>query len=900
MAQITSYRDLLYRPFNQLMAVLSSNQRTEDRDLPFWRERILKSILVSGLVLSLLAYLPVLRIAFQEGFWDLALVDSFAYLIILLCLRFEKIKFEYRTLGLLALIYLLGFFIILKMGLSSGGPAWLFSAAVLAGVLLGLRMALVALAVNAFAIFAIGWLISTGYLGPYSGLFQSLERGFAAGANFIFLNAVTSVSVAALVGGLESTTRQKELTAKKLDQERAGLIRAKVSLRNEVEERKASEAALRESELRYKLLAENVTDVIWTVDFGLRFTYVSPSVEKLLGYQAHNLLTQPVVNFLAPESQNLVIQKTAQLSEKLEKNVNQPFDLQNLEIQMIRKDGVKIWTEIQNSFFLTSQGEVAGIIGVARDITKRKEYEEALKESENKYRNILESIDEGYYEVDRAGNFTFVNRAVCEILGYSKEELIGLNNRDYTTVETSKKLFKTFNSAFLSGKPKQIMDYEIIMKDGDVRILELSTALIKDDAGNQVGFRGIARDITKRKQSEKEKVKLEKRLMQAERMKVIGTLAGGVAHDLNNVLSGIVSYPELLLLDLAPDNPMVKPIKTIQESGIKAAAIVEDLLTLARRGVSVSEIVNLNDVVGEYLLSPEHQRLIHFHPLIEIESQMDTSLLNVLGSPIHLSKTVMNLVSNAAEAMPDGGKVVIKTKNQYIDYPINGYDKIEEGDYCVVTVSDTGIGLAPEELPKIFEPFYTKKVMGRSGTGLGMAVVWGTVKDHKGYIEINSTLKKGTVFKLYFPATRQNNFNGKTLVSMDDYKGDGETVLVVDDVIEQREIASKMLFQLGYKVDSVSSGEEAIQYIRSKPADLIVLDMIMAPGIDGLDTFKQISRLTPRQKAIITSGFSETRRVKEAQILGAGEYVKKPYSLEKIGLAVRNELGRQKEASCLP
>jgi signal transduction histidine kinase/CheY-like chemotaxis protein len=444
------------------------------------------------------------------------------------------------------------------------------------------------------------------------------------------------------------------------------------------------------------------------------------------------------------------------------------------------------------------------------------------------------------------------------------------------------------------------MDYEIIKKDGDVRILELSTALIKDDAGNPVGFRGIARDITKRKQSEKEKVKLEKQLMQAEKMKVIGTLAGGVAHDLNNVLSGIVSYPELLLLDLAPDNPMVKPIKTIQESGKKAAAIVEDLLTLARRGVSVSEIVNLNDVVSEYLLSPEHQRLIHFHPLIEIESRLGTSLLNVLGSPIHLSKTVMNLVSNAAEAMPDGGKIVIKTENQYIDYPINGYDKIEEGDYCVFTVSDTGIGLAPEELPKIFEPFYTKKVMGRSGTGLGMAVVWGTVKDHKGYIEIDSTLKKGTIFKLYFPATRQNNFSDKTLVSIDDYKGDGETVLVVDDVIEQREIASKMLSQLGYKVDSVDSGEEAIQYIRSKPADLIVLDMIMAPGIDGLDTFKQINRLNPRQKAIITSGFSETRRVKEAQNLGAGEYVKKPYSLEKIGLAVRNELGRQKEASCLP
>ena len=898
MVKFASPKITTRRVIDKVMSVLSLNQSTEDMDLPFWRERILRSILISGLGLSLLAYLPALRVAFQEDLWDLALVDSCAYLIILLCLRFQKVKFEYRALGSLALIYLVGFFIILKVGIISGGSFWLFSAAVLAGVLLGLRTALVALAVNAVGLFAIGWLILNGNVGPSSGPFQTLERGFAALASFIFLNAVTAISVAALVGGLESTTKQKELTAKKLNRERAELIRAKTSLRNEIEERKASEVALRESELRYKLLAENVSDVIWTVDIGLRFTYLSPSVEKLLGYQVEHLLGQSVVEFLVPESQRLVVQKNARLSEKLKTNGNRPFDLESLEIKMIRQDGLEIWTEIQNSFFLNDCGKVAGIVGVARDITKRKEYEEALKESENKYRSILESIDEGYYEVDLAGNFTFVNRAVCEILGYPKEELIGLNNRDYTSDETSRELFQMFRSVFLTGKPKRIMDYEIIKKDGDARSLELSTALIKDDAGNPVGFRGIARDVTKRKESEKEKEKLEIQLLQAEKMKAIGTLAGGVAHDLNNILSGIVSYPELLLLDLPPGSPMAGSLRTVQESGKKAAAIVQDLLTLARRGVSASEIVNLNDVVGEYLLSPEHERLLQFHPRVEIESRLDVSLLNILGSPHHLSKTLMNLVSNAAEAMSNGGKITIRTENQYIDYPITGYDKIEEGDYCILIVSDTGTGIAPEELSKIFEPFYTKKVMGRSGTGLGMAVVWGTVKDHNGYIEVHSTLRKGSVFKLYFPVTRKIKSGNEKLVSINDYKGYGETVLVVDDVREQREIASKMLSQLGYQVDSVSSGEEAIEYIKSKPADLIILDMIMAPGIDGLDTFKQINYLNPRQKAIITSGFSETRRVKEAQDLGAGEYIKKPYSLEKIGLAIRCELERQTAPPC--
>jgi PAS domain S-box-containing protein len=606
-----------------------------------------------------------------------------------------------------------------------------------------------------------------------------------------------------------------------------------------------------------------------------------------------------VVDFLAPDSQRLVAQKTARLIDRLMENGNRPFDLQNMEIQMIRKDGVDIWTEIQNSFFLSDGGRIAGIIGVARDITKRKEYEQALEESESKYRNILESIDEGYYEVDLAGNFTFVNRAVCEILGYAKEELIGLNHRDYTSSEISEKLFKMFNSVFRSGKPKRIMDYEIIKKDGDVRILELSTALIRDDSGKALGFRGIARDVTKRKQAEKEKEKLENQLMQAEKMKAIGTLAGGVAHDLNNILSGIVSYPELLLLDLAPDSPMAEPIKIIQESGKKAAAIVQDLLTLARRGVSVAEIVNLNDVISEYLLSPEHERLLHFHPSIEIESRLDPSLLNLLGSPHHLSKTVMNLVSNAAEAMPAGGSILVETGNRYIDHPISGYETIEEGDYCVLSVSDNGIGIPPGELSKIFEPFFTKKVMGRSGTGLGMAVVWGTVKDHKGYITVDSTLNKGTVFKLYFPVTRKEKSVNTREMSMDEYRGKGETLLVVDDVREQREIASKMLSQLGYRVDAVSSGEEAIRYIQSRPRDLIILDMIMAPGIDGLDTFRQINQINPQQKAIITSGFSETRRVREAQNMGAGEYVRKPYSLEMIGLAVRNELRREREVASL-
>ncbi|TET25128.1 MAG: response regulator, partial [Candidatus Aminicenantes bacterium] len=340
------------------------------------------------------------------------------------------------------------------------------------------------------------------------------------------------------------------------------------------------------------------------------------------------------------------------------------------------------------------------------------------------------------------------------------------------------------------------------------------------------------------------------------------------------------------------DSPLRKPILTIQKSGEKAAAIVQDLLTLARRGVAVTEVEDLNHIISEYIKSPEHEKLKSFHPNVQLKTNLEADLLNILGSPAHLSKTIMNLVSNAAEAMPDGGTISISTENRYIDEPIRGYDSVEEGDYVILTVSDTGVGISPGGMERIFEPFYTKKVMGRSGTGLGMAVVWGTVKDHKGYIDVQSAEGKGTTFTLYFPVTRKEVAKDKYLVSIEDYMGKGESILVVDDVEEQREIASRILKKLGYSVTSFSSGEEAVDYMKDNSANLLLLDMIMDPGIDGLETYKRILEFHPDQKAIIVSGFSETERVKEAQRLGAGAYVKKPYLLEKIGLAFRVELDK--------
>jgi len=241
---------------------------------------------------------------------------------------------------------------------------------------------------------------------------------------------------------------------------------------------------------------------------------------------------------------------------------------------------------------------------------------------------------------------------------------------------------------------------------------------------------------------------------------------------------------------------------------------------------------------------------------------------------------------------PENGVITISTSNQYIEQPSSG-DDVQEGDYVVLEVSDTGTGIAKEDLSRIFEPFYTKKVMGRSGTGLGMAVVWGTVRDHKGYIEIDSAEGKGTTFTLYFPVTRKKPGGGKRDFSMADYKGKGESILIIDDVKEQREIASSILTQLGYSVSTVACGEAAVEFMKNNAADMLVLDMIMDPGIDGFETYKQILKLHPKQRAVIASGFSETDRVKETQKLGAGEYVKKPYTIENIGLAIKSEFDKR-------
>jgi two-component system, cell cycle sensor histidine kinase and response regulator CckA len=762
---------------------------------------------------------------------------------------------------------------------------------------------------------------------------------------------------------------------------------------NDLTEVKRAEGALRESEQKFRVLAENQHDVVWTVNENLEVDYISPSCYKMTGTTAEEIMGGHPKDFYTEESYQRVVMRLAEETQKAANEIQPGV----LEVDQYHKDGHLFPVEI-TCMPIFIDNRLVGVQGITRDITERKKAEEALRESEDKFRSFSEQSLVGIYLISD-DVFKYVNPKFAEIFGYSVDEC--LDNMYFRQLVHPEDLVKVQKQVGrrLSGETKAVRySFRGIKKSGETIHVEIfgSSMVLK---GKTVAT-GTMLDITDHKQAEgalreseekyrsmmesmkdpiyicsqdfrveymnpsmiqrtgrdatgefcfkalhdlEEKCpwcmhyktqqgecfesetvspkdnrayqissspivhgdgsiskmtvfrdttdlkKLETQLQQTQKMEAMGLMAGGVAHDLNNILSGIVSYPELLLMNLSEDSPLRKPLKTIQESGMRAADVVEDLMTIARGVASSKNVLNLNTMVEGYLESAEHQKLESIQSFVNFKTELAPDLLNISGSPTHIKKILMNLVTNASEAIEGSGTVTISTVNQYLDEPLRGYEAVRTGEYVMLTVSDNGSGISLGDLEKIFEPFYTKKVMGRSGTGLGLAVVWNTVQDHKGYINVKNS-EKGTAFELYLPVNREEVAAEGQKIPMEDYLGHGEKILVVDDEERQREIATGMLTELGYNTESVSSGEEAIEYVKEHPVDLIVLDMVMPKGINGRKTYEEIIKIRPGQKAIIASGFSESEEVKMAQKSGASQYIKKPYILEKIGVAIKEEL----------
>ncbi len=523
-----------------------------------------------------------------------------------------------------------------------------------------------------------------------------------------------------------------------------------------------------------------------------------------------------------------------------------------------------------------------------RMITEKAEAEKKLK----MFKTFAESSTEGMGWTTTDHKFVYVNPAMASMLG-EKDPSAPIGRDVVTTYypeAEQEKLLNVIRPALIeSGE----WSGELMLRkrNGELVPTRNSLFIIYDDNNNPLYFANIVIDLTEQKRVEEERENLEKQLHVARKMRSIGLMAGGVAHDLNNILAGIVGYPELMLHRLPADSEFKKPLEAIRQSGQKAARVVADLLTIARGAASVRENHDINQLVKKYFDSPEYRALIVSYPDISWHFALDAKHAVISCSPVHVQKCIMNLVTNACEAISGKGTITVTSSNQQIDENMAAEHALPAGEYVVVSVQDTGEGISQEDLEHIFEPFYTKKVMGKSGSGLGLAVVWNTMEDHGGKVIVESS-EKGTCFRLFFPVSKETAAGqSEENDNIQELRGSGEHVLVVDDEEQLRDVAKGMLEMLGYKVDTVDSGEAAVEFVKKHPVDLILLDMLMEPGMNGRETYEKILKLYPGQKAVIASGFSESDDVKEAIRLGARAFIRKPFTIGQLGRVVKKVLG---------
>ena len=545
--------------------------------------------------------------------------------------------------------------------------------------------------------------------------------------------------------------------------------------------------------------------------------------------------------------------------------------------ELFRENSQKVLIELNDQL---EQKVIKRTAELQQEVKEKTKAQKVAMHAKEEWERTFDAVPDEIIILDTNHRIVRANKAMAESVNLSQTECIG--TKCYQTIHGKEKPPSDCPHSKLLEKHKSY--HCEIFDDYTQRYLSVTVSPFYDGQGVFVGSVRVSRDITEQKNAQIERNNAKEQLRKAEKMEAIGLLAGGVAHDLNNILSGVVSYPEILLHQLSKQDEYYEHIKFIHDSGKRAAAVVADLLTVARGVATVREVRSLNVLITDYLDSIEFKDIQSLYLQVELTSDLEAKLWNIRCSPVHIQKLLMNLITNGIEAIDMEGSVHVSTANQTIEPMMLS---IPAGEYAVLTVHDTGTGIAKHDLEKIFEPFYTKKVLGRSGTGLGLAVVWNIVKDHGATIEVESD-SNGTTFTLYFPASSREKVLFEEDIDITSLYGTG-SILIVDDEQDQRRIASQMLGALGYSTTTVSSGEEAVTFFQDNSADLVILDMIMEPGMNGYRTYEEIIKIFPTQKAIIASGFSESADVKAALKLGAGSYIRKPYSMARLGQVVKME-----------
>ena len=516
--------------------------------------------------------------------------------------------------------------------------------------------------------------------------------------------------------------------------------------------------------------------------------------------------------------------------------------------------------------------------------------DEALRESELKYRTIVESVEEGCFEIDLEGNLTFFNDPLCKMLGYTPEELLGKNTREFTSRATILKMDQIYDQIRKTGEPIRGTGYDAVGKNGESLDLELAASLIRNPKGNPVGIRGVLRDVSERKDAEAQKRKFEIQVQQAQKMESIGTLAGGIAHDFNNILMGIQGNASLMLLKTDSRHAFYEKLKNIEAYVENGTELTRQLLGFARRGKYHTIATDINSIIDKSAsMFGRTKKEIRIHK--DLMPDIDT----VEVDRGQIEQALLNLYVNAWQAMPEGGDLYLKTENVVLDADFENIQpyKVETGKYIKITVADTGSGFDDETKKRIFEPFFTTKEMGR-GTGLGLASVYGIIKSHGGYINVHSQKDQGTTFAVYLPASAKEVQQEKAEpVIKTVAKGTG-TILLIDDEEMIIKVGRELLQELGYNVIAARSGEEAIRlYLKNADKiDLVVMDMIM-PGMGGGETFDNLKAINPDIKVLLSSGYSINGQASKILERGCDGFIQKPFNLNQLSEKIQRIIAKK-------
>jgi PAS domain S-box-containing protein len=640
-------------------------------------------------------------------------------------------------------------------------------------------------------------------------------------------------------------------------------------LDDEIKERRHAEENLRKSEDRFREMTEHIREAFWLYDWEKRkVIYISPAYEIIWGRSIEDLYKRD------DEWDESVHPDDLEYARSSFEEIIQTGGGEKREYRIIRPDGSVRWVSDRGFAIKNNRGQVVRIAGIAEDITARKRSEVALREGEERFRELAELMPETVFEVDLEGHLTFANRNAFNYFGYTPQDLKkGLKSFDMIIPKDRERAQENV-AKILKGDKTGINEYTALRKDGSTFPVMIHSAPIFKE-GKPVGLRGFIVDITERKMAEEERRKLEVQFQQAQRFEALGTLAGGIAHDFNNLLMNIQGNTSLMLFEIEDRHPFFEPLKKIEKQVKSGALLTRQMLGYARKGKFNVTPVDLNQIVAESAETFGRTR-----KEITIEREFDKDLFPVEADQGQIEQVLLNLYVNAADAMPGGGKLILKTKNEtHLNIKSNHYDP-KPGRYVQLTISDSGIGMDVQTLERIFDPFFTTKDMGR-GTGLGLASVYGIVKSHDGYIDVESEQGQGTTFTIFLPAT-ERGIEDKSEAAARLIKGSG-TLLIVDDEELVLDVGVNMLEKLGYTVLKAHNGTQAVEIFETHKdkIKMVILDIIM-PDMGGGEVYAKIKVINPEVKVLLSSGYSVDGQAIELLERGCDGFMQKPFTMEEL------------------